>query len=214
MTTVLIIEKSGNIKELNIKGYSQAELYKKAGFKSEEDFKSIYTWNVSLEEKKYNVSLYGKTTGKANNENKYDFPPPVDTELFFGNCVLVNTDEENKCISLTENEWEKIYEFLFGGFDDLDEDEEEETEDDFDDLPVTKTGGYLKDDFVVDEDEEEEEEDEEEDEDEDEDEIIIKKPVKKSKKDIKTIIKKEVIAEPESYLDCQTELSEESYFSE
>jgi hypothetical protein len=208
MTLVLIVEKSGNIKECSIK--SKSELVKKAGYKTEEEFKFVHTWNVCLEDIKYNISLHGKTTGKANTENKYDFPPPIDTELFFGNCILVNRDEDDRWTDLTVNEWEKIYEYLFKGFEDLEDLNDEISDDDFGDLQITKNGGYLKDGFVVD-DNDEEEEDEEEDEDEDEDEIIIRKAKTLPRKVAKKV---EQEIENETYLDCQSELSEEAYFSD
>jgi hypothetical protein len=220
MTTLLIVEKLGNIKECVVKQFDESELFKRAGFKKEEGFKLSHVWNVSLKNKKYNISLYGKTTGKANTENKYDFPPPVDTELFFGNCILVNFNDEEKCVSLSLDEWEKIYEYLFGGFDDTkddddeEEDDEEDEEEDDEDLPVTKKGGYLKDGFVVDDDEEEEEDEEEdeeeEDEEEDEEEVVV---VVSKKKAVKKAIKAPVV-EKELYMDCQSELDEEAYFSD
>jgi hypothetical protein len=206
MVNILIVEKSGNIKESNVKSFSEAELFKKAGYKTEEGFKSIHKWNVPLENKTYNIALYGKVKGKAGTENKYEFPPPVDTELFFGNLILTNQDENGQFMDLMLNDWEKIYEYLFGGFEDLEDEEDDlEDEDDFDDLPVTKTGSYLKDGFVVDEeDEEEEEEDEDEDDEEDDDEPVVKN---------KKIIKKNVQETPveEIYLDCEIELEEEEY---
>ena len=31
-----------------------------------------------------------KDSGRAGSENKFEFPPPVDNELYFGNCILLN----------------------------------------------------------------------------------------------------------------------------
>jgi hypothetical protein len=228
--TMLIVEKSGNIKTLIYKSYFECELYKKAGHKSKEHFNAVHTWNVSLENKTYNITLFGKTVGKANYENKYDFPAPVDKTLFFGNCLLVNKNDNGQCIPLTVNEWETIYENLFGGFEDL-EDELEDgdiiSEEDLIDLPITKSG-YLKDGFIVDDNEviDEYESGDEEDEsemgDETGDEIIVKPPKKKGKEFVKgggkrggSRTKKGVEMEvSENYLDCKNELSEESYFSD
>jgi len=83
MPIVIIIEKTGSIKELNIKNYNEEELYKKTGFKSSDGFKIATTWNVVVKEKSYIISVYGKTNGRANSENKYEFPPPIDNTLFF-----------------------------------------------------------------------------------------------------------------------------------
>ena len=94
---------------------------------------------------------------RDSNENKYDFPPPVDKELYFGTTILVNYDENNKINNLSIEIWNKIYEKLFGGFEDLSstlqEDEQEEDElEDIDDSFKTKEG-YLKDGFVIDDNE-------------------------------------------------------------
>lgn len=157
--TIIIIDKSASLKTLTVKDYKEEELYKKCGFKKAEDFIKQVEWPVKLDGQKYSIAMYGKLNGKANMENKYDFPPPVDKELYFGSCVLVGMirdDSNNKSlINLTIELWNKIYEKLFGGFEDLDvmcvDDEEEE--DELENIPKhmkTKKGGYLKDGFVVD----------------------------------------------------------------
>lgn len=157
--SIIIVDKLGSLKSLTVKDYCESELYKKCGFKKSEDFTVQHEWLVKMDGRRYLVALYGKLEGKANMENKYDFPPPVDKELYFGSCALVGMirDESNNRtpINLTLDLWNKIYEKLFGGFEDLtitnidDEDEEDE----LDAIPVsqkTKKGGYLKDGFVVD----------------------------------------------------------------
>lgn len=185
---IIIVEKTGTLKSLTIKDYVEAELYKKCGFKNENNFAKQTEWPVKMEGKKYVISAYAKTDGKANTENKYDFPPPIDTKLFFGNCALVSTMmNENKTYELTSLPvvlWIKMYEKLFGGFEDLATTAAED-ELEIDELANVsqkkKTkDGYLKDGFVVDsegdgdEDEDEEydsdEDDEEDDDDEDDDE--------------------------------------------
>ena len=57
----------------------------------EDGFEKHAEWKVSIVNNvTYHISLYGKLKGKANTENKYDFPPPADNLLFFGNCILTN----------------------------------------------------------------------------------------------------------------------------
>lgn len=164
--SIIIVEKGGSLKTLKIKDYKVDELYKKCGFKKEEGFTLQVEWNVKLDSQKYVIQMYGKLNGKANMENKYDFPPPVDKNLYFGSCALVGTikDDTNKIvyINLTVDLWNKMYEKLFGGFENLavtcNEDDEEE--DELKNIPKnmkTKKGGYLKDGFVVDSSDAEEE---------------------------------------------------------
>ena len=86
MPYIIVIEKNGNVKETNIKEYNQVDLYKKANFKSSDGFILHHKWNIE----KNTIAIYGKINGKAGQENKYEFPPPIDNILFFGGCVLVS----------------------------------------------------------------------------------------------------------------------------
>lgn len=160
--SIIIIDKSGVIKSLNIKDYKEEDLFKKAGFKKADGFLKHTIWPVKIDGTKYNIAMYGKLDGKANMENKYDFPPPIDTKLFFGACVLVgssasdiNVTKEKTLCNLSLDLWNKIYEKLFGGFENLavTAAEDEDEEDELAAIPAskkTKKGGYLKDGFVVD----------------------------------------------------------------
>jgi hypothetical protein len=175
--SIVIVEKLGSLKSMVIKEYLESDLYKKCGFKKVDGFSKQTEWGIKLEGKKYIVAVFAKTDGKSNTENKYDFPPPIDTVLFFGNCALVcsiKSGTEYTVISLSLDMWTKMYEKLFGGFEDLaaTAKEDAEEEDELDGIPDSKKTkhGYLKDGFVVDssdteyetEDEDEEEEEGEE----------------------------------------------------
>jgi len=155
---IIIVERLGTLKMLSIKDFKQEDLYKKCGFKKGEDFNKQTEWSVKLSGTKYIIQLFAKTDGRANSENKYDFPPPVDTKLFYGSCALVgqikNGDGTKVLTNLTLGIWNKIYEKLFGGFEDLvsTAKEDEEEEDELVNIPKEKKTkqGYLKDGFVVD----------------------------------------------------------------
>jgi len=157
---ILIVEKTGVVKSMQVKDYKEDELYKKCGFKVSNGFLKQTQWKIKIDGKHFLIFVYGKTNGKANTENKYDFPPPIDSTLFFGACALVGyeiqKDETILPISLNVELWEKCYEKLFGGFEDLAVTSLED-ENEIDELKYipkekkTKTG-YLKDGFVVDSD--------------------------------------------------------------
>jgi hypothetical protein len=155
---IIIVERLGSLKSLTVKDFKQDELYKKCGFKKSEDFNKQTEWNVKINGTKYIVQLYAKTEGRANSENKYDFPPPVDSRLFYGSCALVgyikSEDGGKMLTNLSLSIWNKIYEKLFGGFEDLGATakEDEEEEDELANVPKEKKTkqGYLKDGFVVD----------------------------------------------------------------
>jgi len=173
--TIIIVEKGGSLKSLAIKDFKLEELYKKCGFKKAEDFIKQVEWTAKYEDEKYYVEVFAKTEGRPNSENKYDFPPPIDTKLFFGNCAILakikNDDGKQVYTNLTLELWEKIYEKLFGGFEDLalTAIEDENESDELENIPKEKKTkqGYLKDGFVVDSDADDEDEYETEDEDSD-----------------------------------------------
>jgi len=139
MPKIVIVETNGSLKEMKCTDITNTELYKAIKLKNGTGFGLCGSWNVDT----LSISLYGKTDGRAGQENKYDFPPPVDNMLFFGKCILVNNDGD-----ISVDEWKKAYEQLFGGFEDLNS-EIEDTADEYDGIPLTASG-YAKDGFVVD----------------------------------------------------------------
>lgn len=155
---IIIVERTGTLKMLAIKDFKEEELFKKCGFKKAEDFLKQTEWNVKYDGKKYYIQVFAKADGRANSENKYDFPPPIDTKLFYGCCAIVgylkNSDGTKTYTNLSIPLWDKIYEKLFGGFEDLAATaiEDENEEDELANVPKEKKTkqGYLKDGFVVD----------------------------------------------------------------
>ena len=154
MPSVIIVEKNGDLKSQEYKSLTTDELYKKCSFKKADGFGKVTEWTYSKKgESMITVELWARFEGQANQENKYDFPPPVDGELFFGNCALLARDSNMSIIDLTVEKWNKVYEHLFGGFETLadNEDEDDEEEDELDNIPSSmKTkDGYLKDGFII-----------------------------------------------------------------
>jgi hypothetical protein len=157
---IIIVEKNAELKMLSIKDFKEEELFKKCGFKKKDDFVQQTQWNIKIDNTKYIVHVYAKTQGRANSENKYDFPPPIDTKLFFGNCAIIAKKQslsDNKFfeyVSLSLDLWKRMYEKLFGGFEDLAMTalEDENEIDELENIPKSKKtkDGYLKDGFVVD----------------------------------------------------------------
>ena len=150
MVNIVIVEKSGSVIDKNVKKLKLNDLYKKCNFRKNIDFQKIHTFKVNS----YYVHIYGKDKGKANQENKFEYPPPIDSELFFGNMVLVKSNDstlsDDNMIDYTASEWNNDYETLMGGFEDIGSTSETE-EDELDNYPseqITKEG-YLKDGFVV-----------------------------------------------------------------
>ena len=154
MPSIVIVEKTGELKVREYKSTNTDELYKKCNLKKPDGFDKDMEWGYSKKgDNPLTVELWARSDGQANQENKYDFPPPVDSELFFGSCALLSRDSSMKIIDLTVEKWNKVYEHLFGGFETLADnaDEDEEEEDELENVPSSmKTkDGYLKDGFII-----------------------------------------------------------------
>jgi hypothetical protein len=231
MPKIVIIEKSGTLKTVSVKDFTEETLYKKAGLKTGEGFVLQHTWGAEdgLDQ---SIKLYAKNTGRAGQENKYDFPPPVDEVLYFGSCALVGSDlSTGKPVDLDEEDWEEIYEFLFGGFEDLgseDSEDEEDVDTDEELEAIQKTTGtvvkqtkqgYAKDGFIVeDEDEDAESEESEDSEDTPPKKLLVKGRKPSAAKSNATKPVPVAVQQPQTNMetnlqieDCESELSEESY---
>jgi len=207
--SIIIVEKAGNLKILTIKEFKLEDLYKKCGFKKGDDFLKQVEWNAKYDGIKYFIEVYAKIDGRANSENKYDFPPPIDTKLFFGNCAILayckKEDGSKIYTDLSLALWKKIYEKLFGGFEDLVTTalEDEEEIDELANIPKEKKTkqGYLKDGFVVDSSDAEENTSHS-----DSDEFEKELDESEEESDEQNVGESEIIIE-----DLGSELSEESY---
>ena len=153
--SIIIVQKNGEIKQSETE-IIEDELYKKCGYKKNTGFETQHVWKCRINGKLTLITLFGKINGRAGSENKYEFPPPIDKVLYFGNCVLIAKIKDNYT-SLTKDLWKTIYTRMFNGFENL-KDTEEEDENEEDELANIEESlktkeGYLKDGFVVSEDE-------------------------------------------------------------
>jgi hypothetical protein len=158
MTSIIIVDKSASIKATKVKDLTSSTIYKKCGFRKADGFEMRSRFLI----RKFGVDaveVWARDSGKAGSENKYELPPPVDKDLFFGSIAIVGLDKDKEYCDLTDETWKKVYEHLFGGFDDIEnpDSEEEYSEDELESVPAEKKTkhGYLKDGFVVDLDDDE-----------------------------------------------------------
>ena len=158
MVQAVVVNKTGKCIEVHVDHVN--ELYKKCGYKKMGDFIERHSWPMNINGDACSVSVYARTIGQAGMENKYELPPPVDKALYFGKLgIILNRDNTLDNLSVTH--WKEIYNKLYGGFEDLSKlvKEDDEEEDELDEYPeeMKTAEGYLKDDFVVSDDELEEE---------------------------------------------------------
>lgn len=138
-TSIVIISKTGSLSECVVEPASETTLdeltvllSKKCGYRNHDGFSCYHTFRYKNKKKlafpveneevipKYiYVDVWAKSDGRAGYENKYEMPPPIDEIIFYGNMALVSRIDKETAINLTIELWNKIYEHLFGGFEDL-----------------------------------------------------------------------------------------------
>ena len=179
MVKIIYVDKNGILSVKSSRNTDVNELYKKCNLKNTKDFDLRHTWNVNNNF----FSLYSKSSGRSTNINKYELPPPLDKDLFYGKLLIIkhsnNKINNDELMDIEIDEWKSVYEKLFGGFIDLNDDDSEES-DELEDIPDSQKTkeGYLKDGFVVEDDDDDDDdeyfselEDDEDDELEDEEEL-------------------------------------------
>ena len=124
MPTIVIIDKNTEIKEGNFKNLKICDIYKKCNFRKKDDFSSRHSWNI---DKNIFITLFSRNDGKAGTENKYELPPPIDNDLYFGSMAIVGHKNKNikdgELIDFTKDMWNKAYEKLMGGFENLNDED-------------------------------------------------------------------------------------------
>ena len=80
-----------------------------------------YAWKSNT------LFLFGYTDGKAGTENKHELPPPHDTQLIFGDIVVMMSKDKRsfaKPLPIKQDDYETFYTQMFEGFESLDDEEE------------------------------------------------------------------------------------------
>ena len=84
MTTAILISKSGDTTEITVEKKTKNSLSKILKNKGNGKIENLNNWNYEG----YKFQLYGYNDGEAGNENKFELPPPIENELFFGDMVF------------------------------------------------------------------------------------------------------------------------------
>jgi len=150
---IVLIKKNESVLTKNVKNFDYDNVHKYMSFKTNKNVKHAHSWKV----KGGYVHIFCKTDGRANNVNKYELPPPIDNPLYYGTLCLIKSSTKKKdndtVVDMTKESWEKYYNTLMGGFEDINDDDSYES-DELEQYPsecLTKEG-YLKDGFIIDND--------------------------------------------------------------
>ena len=153
MVKFVAINKLGVPEQASMKAMDT--LYKRCKFRKKEGFENRKSWALLMnKDKKIYIHIFAKNTGRHGTINKYELPPPIDNDLFYGTvAVVASTDKDNEnTVDVTVEMWNQIYDKLMGGFEDLDNDEND-SEDEEEEIPEkyrTEQGYSKETNFVVD----------------------------------------------------------------
>ena len=170
MKTGIIVKKTGELKVVKINGVSKVSEVQienkhivsvfnsniRNSKKFKENFKRYCDWELD----EYVISIFGSKEGKAGSENKFDWPPPEDTDIYFGEILIIKS-KDNIIQDINKNIFSEFIDISFGGFEDLGS---KDTEEEYDPtLDVYESDFVVNDDQVsYDEDYNPEEDEEEE----------------------------------------------------
>lgn len=87
------------------------------------------------------ICLYGFANGRENIINKHELPEPMESDLCYGDLLIVRMNMEEELSSLDVSGYERFYNWIFEGFEDVGEESS-----------YSDCGDYVYDDFCVDDD--------------------------------------------------------------
>ena len=172
MKTGIIVKKTGELKVVKINGVSkvsEVQIENKhivsvfnSNIRNSKNFKENFKRYCDWELDEYVISIFGSKEGKAGSENKFDWPPPEDTDIYFGEILIIKS-KDNIIQDINKNIFSEFIDISFGGFEDLgSKDTEEEYDPTLDvyesDFVVNDDQVSYDEDYNPEEDEEEEEE--------------------------------------------------------
>ena len=157
MPTVVLIKKNTDVFTKKVKNLKLENIHKLCTYRLNKDFALRHTWKI----KKNNyIHIFAKSTGRSTSINKFELPPPIDTNMYYGTMCLVKSSNKNihldNVLDFTAEQWSKDYAKLFGGFEDINDADSYESDElkNYPEEQISKDG-YLKDGFVVSNDENE-----------------------------------------------------------
>lgn len=112
MTSIVVIEKTGTTKNQMVRSLSREVIYKKCGFKTNREFKCIHSWSIN-HNNVYTIELWASTFCKLGQENSFQWPPPLNKNVYYGNMGLVAFNEKDEIIDFNVETWNILYTDLY-----------------------------------------------------------------------------------------------------
>ena len=126
MITAIILNMVGSKEEVRINDQTilRNQIKKKLQNKCAGNAQELGSWPYNNNK----VTIYGWEEGNAGQENNHEIPPPHDTNLYFGDLLVVNS-KGNNLINFTKKDYNKFFEDMYGGFEDIGDTDSEYSDD-------------------------------------------------------------------------------------
>lgn len=127
-TSILLLTSTGDMKSGKLTIKSEATGCQLSDIQTYLKKKKVPTQIGTYPWKSNTLFLFGYTDGKAGTENKHELPPPHDTQLIFGDIVVMMSKDKRsfaKPLPIKQDDYETFYTQVFEGFESLDEEEAE-----------------------------------------------------------------------------------------
>jgi hypothetical protein len=106
MYGIILLLKDGTTEEKEVKTLDEDTIYRKAGFRTRDNFLLRHTWIIE----NFHYKCYAKHDGKHGHENKYVLPQPLHGELYFGNMIIIKWCNDTMTYGqLSRTEWDMIF---------------------------------------------------------------------------------------------------------
>jgi len=114
MVQAIVVATNGELSAVSVT--SLDDMFKKCNFRSQNGFSERTVWKHFSDGRTHSVRLYAKREGKI--PNKYVFPSPVENEVYYGKCILINTVGDD-LFDLSLKTWADLLEDTQKGDDDV-----------------------------------------------------------------------------------------------
>lgn len=173
----LLLQIKGDLRRIKLKDAKSRELLTLDTLQTILKKKTTIQILGHYEYENYHLTMFGYKNGKNGTENKHELPPPLNSDTYYGDILVIASKSGTTWetpINFTPEQYEKFYESVFGESDteseEDDEEDEYEKEREEEELDVLPTKKKAAEDDGEPEDEELEEDKEDEDDKEDDDE--------------------------------------------
>ena len=111
MTEFISIKKDGTCKSVLDKNFEIENLFKKCGFRKNDDFVLVTTKDVIYNGNNYILEVWGRNKGDNSNINLFEFIGFNNKTTIYGTCAVICKLNSN-IVNINNDMWDKMYNII------------------------------------------------------------------------------------------------------